>query len=86
MKNDGTSVCFTDDMVRRMAKALGIEIPETPTKDTRVKIGVKELKALEKEGKIQLLGSGMAKFAHRIWELTKEGDNYFLERKEDEEV
>ena len=70
---------FSDEQIERIAKELGIAIPQPEVKDPRIKIGVKELEKMEK------LGTGFVRHAHNIWKLEKSGDELFLRRMKGED-
>lgn len=85
MKIYGESNIFSDEAIFKIARELGIDIEPT-TSPTRLKVEMRVIDALEKEGRIKRLGAGMIRFAHRIWKLSKDGDDFYLERLEDEEL
>jgi hypothetical protein len=78
MRNPSESQVIGDDLIEKMAERLGIKIEREEKKD-RIKIASSEIGA-----SVQTLGGGMCKFSHRIWQLKKEGEQYFLERAEGE--
>jgi len=78
MRNPSESQVIGDDLIEKMAERLGIKIEQAPEKN-RIKIAGKEIGA-----SVQPLGGGMCKFAHRVWNLKKEGEQYYLERLEGE--
>jgi hypothetical protein len=75
MKNPIESKVLTDDVILRMAKELGIEVRE---KKEVIKVSSKDLENMERSG-------NFVKFSHKVWKLQKDGDNFYLERLEDEE-
>lgn len=80
MRNSNDSKIFGDDLIQKMAEQLGIEVKQIESKD-RIKISSRDIGT-----KVETLGAGMARFAHRVWNLKKEGDNYYLERLEGEKT
>lgn len=76
--NPSNSHVFSDEQLIAMAKELGIDIPKEPMPDNRIKISVEQFRALPK------LGAGFVKKGHAIWQVEKEGDEYFLKRMQEE--
>lgn len=85
MKSSG-ECGFSDEQIRKMANDIGLEIQEPVDNSPRIKVGMRQIDEMEKKGQLQKLGTGFVRFAHRVWELKKEGDDYYLERKEEEKV
>lgn len=78
MKNPNESQVLDDALIEKMASQLGIKIEKKENKD-RIKIASSDIGSAT-----QSLGGGFVKYGHRIWELKKEGEDYFLERFEEE--
>lgn len=82
MRNSFESNLFDDATVLKIAEQLGVPIRVKNNEKEgkrKVKISSNELRRAKK------LKGGFVKYAHRVWSLTKEGEQYFLNRLEDEE-
>lgn len=85
MRNSSDTGFLTDEMVIKIAKELGINLPDKPTKDNRIKTSLKKIGELEKGGSLTKMGTGFVRIAHDVWKMEKEGDDIFLLRVKPEE-
>ena len=79
-RNSFESDLFSDDVILKLAKNTGIKIVKPIDDNRRIKVSSDQFGV-----SIKKLGGGFVKYSHRIWQLKKEGEDYFLERMEDEE-
>ena len=81
MRNPMDSDLFDDSTILKLAETVGIKIVKPVEERTdRIKISSSQI------GKdVQPLGGGFVKHAHNVWKLSKEGEEYFLERLQDED-
>ena len=81
MRNPLDSDLFNDDIILKVAEKMGIKVVKPAEEcSSRVKISSSQLGT-----DVQMLGGGFVKHAHKVWELKKEGEDYFLERLEEED-
>jgi len=74
MENSSDLSFFSDEDLIRIAKEMGVDI-------------YGDCNRLELARKVSDDNVGrIVKFAHRIWRVKKEGEKYYLERLEDENV
>lgn len=81
MRNPLDSNLFDDSTILKIAEKVGIKVMKPVEERTdRIKISSSQI-----GNDVQSLGGGFVKHAHKVWELKKEGEEYFLERLEDED-
>jgi len=76
MRNPIESNILNGDIILKLADHFGIEVR---SKSERIKVKKSDLNRMEK------VGNKIYKFGHKVWELKKEGDEFFLCRLKDEE-
>lgn len=73
---------LSDEVLIKMAKELGIDVPTVEVHDGRIKVSNEQIKQLRTAG--NMLGGGFVKSGSRVWQLKKEGEDLYLERMENE--